>query len=275
MTETQTTQQESTMEVEGLAEEMSPYERLRDGVPKEARAEWKYADGLASSIRQKFEELAGDESLSEQGRFEKAQVALENATPRVERGYEKAREWLRKEARRKELASVPLPDGRTLTSEIKDSADLVAVQNEAMRIVSRVERRREKMPKGMKNQGDQVADMLRDIYAEAMELAGVEGQARARGALRAAEELGIDRHSLIAPFMEREHHESADTARRLEYAAKHVPSAAAMLPDNPFSDNKMKSEYHTSSGGSNLFASRSKSVHSQTQRGEGRRRPWK
>ena len=252
------------------------YERLRDSAPKEAAVEWRDGDRWASYVRGKFQELAADESLSDQGRFDKAQVHLENATRKIERGYEKAAKLLQKEAQRKALASVPLPDGHDLNTKVKDNAGLLAVQGEAQTIVAQVGRRREQMPKGIKNQGDQVVDMLRDTYASAMEDGGVEGMARARGALRAAEQLGIDKISVVAPFMEREHYEAADEARRLEYLAKHVPSARSMIPANPFSpQSSPKGEYHRAGSGK-LFASRSTTAHkSAAQKGEGRRRPWK
>ena len=271
MTETEARQQESKMGPSGSAD---LYERLRDSAPKDARVEWRDGDRWASSLREKLQELAADADLSEQGKFERAQRHLEAATPKIERGYERAVKWLEKEAQRKALASVPLPDGHDLNTKVKDNAGLLAIQGEAQALISRIERRKEKLPKGIKNQNDHVVDMLRDTYASAMEDGGVEGMARARGVLRAAEQLGVDKSVVVAPFMEREHYEAADEARRLEVLRKQVPSAKSMIPANPFTpESKPKGEYHTGRGGK-VFASRSTSPQPPA-RGDGRRRPWK
>ena len=251
------------------------YERLRDSAPKEAKVEWRDGDRWASSLRAKLQELAADESLSEQGRFDKARVHIENATQKIQGGYEKAAKWLEKEAQKKALASVPLPDGHNLTFKVKDSTALLAIQAEAQAIISKVERRREKMPKGIKNQADHVLDMLRDTYASAMDDGGVEGMARARGVLRAAEQLGVERDVVVAPFMEREHFEAADEARQLEYLRKQVPSPRSMIPSNPFApESKPRGEYHTARG-ANIFRPRTSAPDKSAQRSDGRRRPWK
>ena len=83
MTETETTRQESTTRADSAAD---LYERLRDSAPKEARVEWRDGDRWASSLREKFQELAADEDLSEQGKCERAQRNRETATPKIERG---------------------------------------------------------------------------------------------------------------------------------------------------------------------------------------------
>ena len=278
MTETETTRQESTTRADSAAD---LYERLRDSAPKEARVEWRDGDRWAASLREKFQELAADGDLSEQGKFERAQRHLETAAAKIQRGYERAAKTLEREAQRQALASVPLPDGHDLNTKVKDNAGLLAVQGEAQAIISKIERMREKLPKGIKNQNDHVVDMLRDTYASAMEDGGVEGMARARGVLRACEQLGVDKASVIAPFMERKHHEAADEARRLEVLRKQVPSAKSMIPANPFTpESKPKGEYHTGRGG-NIFVPRSTTAHkgaasSSGARNDGRRRrPWK
>jgi hypothetical protein len=225
-------------------------------------------------LREKYRDLAADETLSDSGKHEKAQRYLETATAKIERGYEKAVKWLEKEAQRKARASVPLPDGHDLNTKVKDNAGLLAVQGEAQAIVSKIEGRRAKTPKGMRGT-DPAPDVLRDVYSDAMEEGGVEGMARARGALRAAEQLGVPIDDVVAPFMERKHYEAADEARRLERLRKQVPSAKSMIPSNPFAPkNKPKGEYHTGRG-SNIFAPRSTTTHKPASRSDGRRRPWK
>lgn len=69
---------------------------------------------------------------------------------------------------------------------------------------------------------------------------------KARGVLRACEELGIDEYEVISPFMEQKHREAMDEVRRLEYLAQQVPSPKVMIPANPFvQQSSPKSEYHT------------------------------
>jgi hypothetical protein len=258
----------------------SLYEQLRDSAPKEAAIEWRDGDRWVSYLRERNQELAADESLSDQGKFDKAQRYLEAAVPKIQRGYEKAAKLLRDEAQRKALASLPLPDGRDLNTKAKDSAGLLAIQGEAQAIVSKIERMREKLPKGMRGaMSDPATDVLRDAYASAMDDGGIEGMARARGALRAAEQLGVDKTDVVAPFMERKHYEAADEARRLEHLAQQVPSARAMIPANPFSpQSSPKSEYHTRRGG-NLLVPRSSTAHELSVKAQPRsttkRRPWK
>ena len=272
MTETETTQQESTTRAAAAAD---LYERLRDSAPKEARVEWRDADRWVSHLREKLSDLEANESLSDKGRYDAAGHHLEAAAKKITRGYQRAAELLRKEARRQELASVPLPDNKDLTFRVANSSDLTAIQNEARAIIGKVERRQAKMPKSVKNRGDVTVDVLKNEYAAAFSAEGVEAMAKARGVLKACEYLGIDRHEVISPFMQEKHREASDESRRLEYLAMQVPSAKAMMPANPFSpESKPKGEYHVGRGGK-LFASRSTAAHKPSARSDGRRRPWK
>lgn len=249
----------------------SSYEHLRDSAPQDAGVEWRDGDRWAAHVREQLSKLANDEELSDKGRHERAQYHIEAATKKIAAGYEKAATWLEKEAKRQELASIPLPDGHTLNSKVKDNAGLLAVQGEAQAIISKVEARRAKTPKGMRAP-DPAPDVLRDAYASAMEDGGVEGMARARGVLRACEQLGIDKSAVVAPFMERTHYEAADEARRLEYLRRLVPSPKAMIPSNPFAPERApRGEYHTRSSGANIFKPRT----TTTDSGTSRRRPWK
>ena len=270
MTETQTTQQETTTETTGIDSAADLYKRLRDSAPKAAKTEWRDGDRWAAHVREQLSRLANDEELSDKGKHERAQQHIEVAAKKIAAGYEKAAAWLEKEAKRQELASVPLPDGHDLNSKVKDNAGLLAVQGEVQAIVSKIEARRAKTPKGMRGT-DPAPDMLRDAYASAMEDGGVEGMARARGALRAAEQLGVAVDDVAGPFRERKHYEAADEARRLEILRKQVPSAKSMIPSNPFApESKPRGEYHTRSASANVFKPRT----ATTDKGV-RRRPWK
>ena len=274
MTEVETVQQEDTTQTDATA---SLYERLRDSAPKAARVEWRDGDRWVSHLREKLSSLEANESLSDKGRYDAAGHLLETTAAKISRSYEKAAEVLRKEARRQELTSVPLPDNKDLTFKVANSSDLTAIQNEARAIIGKVERRQAKIPKSVKNRGDVTVDVLKNEYAATFSAEGVEAMAKARGVLKACEELGIDRHEVISPFMQEKHREAADESRRLEYLAMQVPSPKAMIPANPFSpEGKPKGEYHTNRGG-NLFAPRPTTMHTPASgaRGDGRRRPWK
>ena len=134
------------------------------------------------------------------------------------------------------------------------------------------------MPKGMSG-ADPAPDALRDAYASAMEDGGVEGMARARGVLRAAEQLGVPVDDVVAPFMERRHYEAAAEAHQLELLRKQVPSPKSMIAANPFTPRSSpKSDYHTGRG-STHFKGRPAPQPASGRRGAGserrRKPPWK
>jgi hypothetical protein len=118
-------------------------------------------DRWSSYLRETFEALKADEKLSEEGRYEAAEEYLQKTRPRIEQAYEAARSHLEAEAKRKRGASIPLPDGQDLsTHKVKDSNEMLAIQGEAQGIISRVERLRDRVPKGMSSDGAAI-DMLR------------------------------------------------------------------------------------------------------------------
>ena len=137
------TQQELTAGATGAAD---LYERLRDSAPKEAKVEWRDGDRWAAHLREKLSDLAANENLSDKGCHDAAGYHLEVATKKITRGYQRAAELLRKEARRQELASVPLPDNHDLNTKVKDASALVAIQNEARSLIAKIERREAKRP---------------------------------------------------------------------------------------------------------------------------------
>jgi hypothetical protein len=122
--------------------------------------------------------------------------------------------------------------GDLFTTKVKDSSEVLAIQGEAQAIISRIERIRERVPKGMRGDGAAM-DVLREVYASAMDDGGVEGMTRARGCLKAAEQLGVPQDELVAPFREQRHYEAADEAYRLENLRRTVPSGKSVRP-NPF-----------------------------------------
>jgi hypothetical protein len=214
----------------------SLYKQLRDGTGGEAGISWRDGDRWTSYLREKFETIRADEKLSEEGKYEAAEEYLAKTRPRIEQAYEAARSHLEAEAKRKRGASIPLPGGGDLsTTKVKDSSEVLAIQGEAQAIISRIERVRERMPKGM--QGNPAMDVLREVYASAMDDGGVEGMTRARGCLKAAETLGIPQDELVTPFREQKHYEAADEAYQLENLRRSVPSGKS-VPANPFTPER-------------------------------------
>jgi hypothetical protein len=250
----------------------SPYEQLRDGLEGEAGIAWRDADRWTSYLTEKFETLEADEKLSQEGKYGAAEEYLNKTRPRIESAYEKARKHLAEEAKRKKGASVPMPDKKTLfANPVKDSTELVAIQTEAAGIQAKVEKLQSRLPAGMKA-GGQASDVLREAYAQGMEVGGVEGGVKCRGALRAAEALGVSVDDVVSPYRERRHYEAADEAFRLENLRLTVPGAKSMIPTNPFSpQSSPKSDYHT--GRSNTLL---KPRTSTPDKGAKRRRPpWR
>lgn len=223
---------------------MTDYEHLRESAPEEARIAWRDGARWSSYIQEKDRQLKADQSLSGQGKYEKAEGYRANAEDRIRKGYETARKVLESEAKRKHRASIPLPDNFDLSMvRVKDSAGLLAIQGEAQAIMARVERMGERMPKGMR--GSHATDVLRETFASALDDGDIEGMAKARGVLKAAEQLGIPHDEVVAPFRERRHYEAADEALRLENLRGQVPSGKS-LPANPFSQQpKSGSDLHT------------------------------
>jgi hypothetical protein len=223
----------------------SLYERLRDGLEGEGGISWRDGDRWTSYLREKFETLRADEKLSEEGKYEAAEKYLAKTRPRIEQAYEAARSHLEAEAKRKRGASIPLPGGGNLsTIKVKDSSEVLAIQGEAQAVISRIERVRDRMPKGMR--GDPAMDVLREVYASAMDDGGVEGMTRARGCLKAAEQLGVPQDELVAPFREQRHYEAADEAYQLENLRRSVPSGKS-VPANPFTPKPKRSggDFHS------------------------------
>jgi hypothetical protein len=257
----------------------SLYEQLCDGLDGEAGISWRDGDRWTSYLREKFEALGADEKLSEEGRCETAEEYLKKTRPRIESAYEKARHHLAEEVKRKRGVSVPMPDNKTLfANPVKDSTELAATQAEAASIQAKVERLQSRTPAGMRA-GGHATDVLREAFAQGMEVGGVEGTVKCRGALRAAEALGVPVDDVVSAYRERRHYEAADEAFRLENLRLTVPSGRS-VPANPFDNQKTPQggDFHTGRGAT-LFKGRP-TPQPAVQRGLGgserRRKPrWK
>ena len=68
------------------------YEQIRDGMPhKEACELWREADMRVEHTRRAMQDVHDDESLSEEGKREKAQRIIDANAPKILKGYEDAR----------------------------------------------------------------------------------------------------------------------------------------------------------------------------------------
>jgi hypothetical protein len=257
----------------------SLYEQLRDGLDGEAGISWRDGDRWTSYLKEKFEGLRADESLSEQGKSEKAQDYLDRIAPRIQKAYEEARKHLDEEVKRKRGASVPMPDNKTLfANPVKESTELVAIQSEAASIQTKVQSLQSRAPAGLRA-GSHATDVLREAFAQGMEIGGVEGRVKCRGALRAAEALGVPVDDVVSAYREQRHYEAADEAQRLASMLLSVPSGKS-VPANPFAAQRSPrgGEFHTGRGAT-LFKGRP-APQPASQRGVGgserRRKPrWK
>jgi hypothetical protein len=212
-----------------VTEAVNPrYETLRDNLPGGEGAVgtlWRDADRFADYLRETYRNLEGDESLSDEGKAEKAQEAYQRTQGRIANSLKRAREKAASEVKAAREESIPMPNGKTLaSSSIKDTSELLAVQQETNTILSRVESRRAKLPEGMSVRTDIATDVLRDSYRQAMERGSVEGAAQARATLRAGEELGVSADEIVGPYREERHYEAAEHARRMELVAATIPS---------------------------------------------------
>jgi hypothetical protein len=221
-----------------MSEAVNPrYETLRDNLPAGEGAVgtlWRDADRFADYLRETYQNLGSDETLSEEGRYQKAQEAYQRTQGRIAQSLKGAREKAAGEAKAAREASIPMPDGRTLaSSSIKDTTELLAVQQETSAILSRAESRRAKLPKGMGVGANIASDVLRESYRQAMERGGVEGAVRAKAALRAGEALGVGADEIVGPYREERHYEAAERARRMELVAATIPTERS-IPRPPF-----------------------------------------
>jgi hypothetical protein len=222
-----------------MTEAINPsYETLRDNLPAgegSVGTLWRDADRFADYLRETYRNLGSDETLSEEGRHQKAQEAYQRTQGRIANSLKRARDKAEGEAKSAREASIPMPDGKTLaSSSIKDTTELLAVQQETNAILSRVESRRAKLPKGLGARTDIATDVLRESYRDAMERGGVEGAVQAKAALRAGEALGVSADEIVGPYREQRHYEAAERARRMELVAATIPTERS-IPRPPFS----------------------------------------
>jgi hypothetical protein len=223
------------------------YEQLRDSLPAgegQPGTLWRDADRWMQYLRETYQNIAADETLSDEGRHQKAKAAEERTRPKIAASLKQAKEKAAKESRSAYNASIPLPDGATLaTSRVNDAGEMLALQSEANRLATKLENLRAAASasgkarpggnKGIRLAGDLTTDFLRDAFAEAFERGGLEGKIQAHAALRVAEAEGVEPDVIVSPYREQRHYESAEHARRMDTVAFNIPSEK-VIPKNPF-----------------------------------------
>jgi hypothetical protein len=114
------------------------YEQLRDSATGEAGEAWRRADREESNLRATYRQLQEDPRYSAEHKAERAWAAYERAAEKIAADRTKSRELLEKQVRNAERFSVPMPDGEGVTTT--DTSKLLASQNEAARVVRRIDR---------------------------------------------------------------------------------------------------------------------------------------
>jgi len=217
--------------------ESNRYEDLRDTAEGEAGITWREADRYHEYLSSTYRDLKADDTLSEQGRYEKAQGLYETYAPKVERGRARARQLAIEGAGKAQRSSIPMPEGQTLGStKIPDSTALVAIQNETQMLLGRIESQRARMPEGLPV-GAKAGDFLRSAYAEGLEAGGIEGRTTCRAVLAAGKVLGVEEDSVVDSHRTEEHRAQLDRARRLTQVASAIGGKA---PEPPFSAQEQR-----------------------------------
>jgi hypothetical protein len=203
------------------------YEQLRDGASGEGGEAWRSADLATSRLYALYRELEADPRYTVEHKAEKAWAAYEANKEKVEAGKQRAKELLEKQARSAERFSLPFPEGEGPTTA--DTSKLLASQNEAARVIRKLDRLQSSGKGPFKPDRMEV---LRQEYGRGLEVGGVQGAAICRGVLDAADELGMDRHAIVEPFRKERHRESLG---RAEHCERLVGLIGGKVPEPPFS----------------------------------------
>lgn len=185
------------------------YEDVRESATGEAAETWKAIDRERSALRQLYRQLQDDPKYSDEYKAETAWKRYENARKKIEEGVPKAREAFERQARTAEQFSIPMPAGEAVTTT--DTQKLLASQNEATRLVRRIDR----MAGAAKGPfRPDKAKILKAEYQRGLEVGGVQGGAICRGVLMACEELGIDVDPIVDGHRRESHSKALETAQR-------------------------------------------------------------
>ena len=202
------------------------YEQLRDSATGEAGGAWKAADREEANLRSLYRTLKEDPRYTEEHKAEKAWAAFEAAKEKIAASKTKARESLEKQARSGERFSIPMPEGESLITT--DTAKLLASQNEASRIVRKLERVESSSTGPFKRNP---AEALKSEYERGLQIGGVQGGAICRGVLEAADELGLDKNQVVDGFRKQSHRNALEDAERASMLTQLIGS---QIPQPPF-----------------------------------------
>ena len=241
------------------------YEALRDGATGEGGEAWRAADREESNLRALYRELKEDPRYTEEHKADKAWGAYEDARDKIAAGKAKARELLEKQARTVERFSVPVPGGEGLVTT--DAQKLLASQNEATRIVRKLDR----MAASAKGPvGPDRVEVLREEYRRGLDIGGMQGGVICRGVLEAADELGVDKHAVVDSFRKERHHESLE---RAQLAARLTDLIGGKVPEPPFT--KPGEGFPRGGGSEPRRGSGALLIPRGPKTGSGRRPPWR
>ena len=234
------------------------YEQLRDSATGEAGEAWKRADREEANLRNLYRTLKEDPRYTEEHKAEKAWQRYESAKEKIEADTAKAREGLAKQVRSGERFSIPMPEGESLTPS--DTSKLLTSQNEASRIVRKLERLEGSGAGPFKRKP---AEVLKQEYERGLQIGGVQGGAICRGVLEAADELGVDKDQVVDGFRKQSHRNALEDAERASMLTQLIGS---QIPQPPFARPSRPRE-----GRDKLLIPRERSMQTK-----GRRRPsWK
>ena len=193
-------------------------------VPEHLQKERIAADQKERMLREGLEKLQADNDLTPEAKLRRAQELHKHLAPQIEEGRTQLREKLLKSSKTNERAAIPMPLGVSVSAT--EPTQMLLAQNERERILRAVERRRSAAGPFKPD----IADLLRQEYERGMESdSTTEAAAICRGALAAAQELGLD-GGWLAPFMRERHYEAQDKARQQHFLANAVSVSAPALP---------------------------------------------
>ncbi len=228
------------------------YEQLRDSATGEAGEAWRRADREEANLRTLYRELKDDPRYTNEHKAETAWQKYEATKENIAADKEKAREGLAKQVRSGERFSIPMPDGESLITT--DTAKLLASQNEASRIVRKLDRL--ESSKGPFRQ--KPAEVLKQEYERGLQIGGVQGGAICRGVLEAADELGVDKHQVVDGFRKESHRNALLDAERASMLTQLIGS---QIPQPPFARPSRPRE-----GRDKLLIPRERSVQTKARR---------
>jgi hypothetical protein len=201
------------------------YEEVRDSAPTEARTLWQAADKEEENLRTLYGQLKDDPRYTEEHKSAQAWEKYEAKKQGIIEGKEKARETLSNNARAYQRMSLPFPPEEGPVT--KDNEKLLLSQNEASRIVRKLERISN--TKGPFKQNP--TKVLKEEYERGLEVGGVQGGSICRGVLTACDEFGVDVDSVVDDFRKERHRELLEDSQRAELLTNHI---GKRVPEPPF-----------------------------------------